>query len=373
MSEAFPITGTLRLPLLIVELIFLIICFDLGATLFSRYIKTEKTNRNIEELGYSLIFLGFFLMTFFYIISEYYSSDVETSPFLIWKVGSIRYLFLNAGYFTMFIVGIFFLYCIEKGKVYFYKKYFFTVLFSLYATVFVFLFIIDIYLTQPFTYAFWIIYIIFLLIYLKDFIKKVQKNRQKLIIGVLKYFPGLLLLIFGFFMTTFAITSIFGHEARFLGFFLQIIGISLLFNFYITLPPFSEFNWYEAIEDILIMNTAGLAIFEKKFLKKKEEYDGVLVGGVITSMKIILESITDSDKGGISVLEKKGKTIIIYQSDNMIGVIFSTRNLKTLHVLLQKFILRLESIYANILPTWDGELSVFEPVKFICDEIFKEV
>jgi len=228
---SYPITGPLRLPLLIVEVVFLIICFDLGAVLLSRYLKTEKSSKNIEELGFSLFFFGFFLTNFFYVISDFYSSEINISPFFIWKEGSIRYLFLNAGYLTMLIIGIIFLYCIEKNKIYFYKKFFFTVLFSLFAIIFVIIFFIDIRLTQPSTYIYWVTYIIFLLIYLKDFVKKVQKNRQKLIFGVLKYFPGLMLLIIGFFMTTYIVTGTFGIQTRFFGFLFHYSIFIICFHF----------------------------------------------------------------------------------------------------------------------------------------------
>ncbi|MFX1276164.1 MAG: hypothetical protein ACFFBP_18525 [Promethearchaeota archaeon] len=358
--------------LLIMEVVFNIICVQLGIALLYRYLKAEKSMRNSEELGLSLIYLGFFVMEIFFVISDYYSSEVIISPFFIWRDGSIRFLFLNAGYFPMLIIGIMFLYSIEKHKIYLFKRYFFTYIFTFFGIVFCILFIIDIKLTQPMTYVLWAIYIVFLLIYFINFIKKVQKNRQKLIFGILKFFPGLFLFLFGFSLTSSLMISIFGHLSILIGNFLQIIGIMLLFYFFVSLPPFSEFNWYETIEEILIINKVGLAIFEKRIHHKEEDYDGVLVGGALTSMNIILESMTKTKREGISILEKKGKTIIIFQSTNITGVIFCTKNLRILQMLLQKFVLRIESLYGNIFSKWDGELSIFEPVAFICDEIFKK-
>lgn len=354
------------------EIILLFACFELGAILLARYLKSEKNMRNSEELGYSLLFLGFFLMSFFFIISDYYSSDDFTSPFLIWKEGSMRYLFLNLGYFSLLIVGIIFLYCIEKNKIYLYKKYVFTILFSILAIIFTILFIIDMRLSQQMTYVLWGVYLMFLLFYLGDFIKKVQKNRQKLIIGIIKFFPGLVLWLFGFSLTTTIFAEIFGHEARLIGIILEIFGIFLLFLFFITLPPFSEFNWHDSIEELLIMNNPGLVIYEKKVKNIEDKHDGVLVGGALKHVKILLENISKSESGGISTFEKKGIIIIIYQSKHLTGVIFSTKNLRVLQLLLQKLINRIELIYANIIPKWNGDLSVFEPIDILYDDIFKE-
>ena len=328
--------------------------------------------RSSEELGYSFLFLGFFLMTFFFVISDYYSSEVFTTPFLIWKEGSMRYFFLNIGYFSLLIVAIIFLYCIEKNKIYFYKKYTFTIIFIMLGIVFTILFIIDIRLSQQMTYILWFIYLGFLLVYLKDFIKKVQKKRQKLIIGIIKYFPGIFFWLFGFSLTTTLSAELFGHEIRLIGIILEIFGIAFLFYFFRTLPPFAEFNWNDSIEGLLIMNNAGLVIFEKKIKNIKDKHDSVLVGGAIKQVKILLENISKSESGGISTFEKKGKTIIIYQSRELTGVIFSTKNLRILQLLLQKFILRIEAIYANIIPEWNGDLTIFELIEFIYDEYFKE-
>jgi len=310
-------------------------------------------------------------MSFFFLISDYYSSEDFITPFLIWKEGSMRYLFLNFGYFSLLIVGIIFLYCCEKNKIYFYKKFAFTIVFSILGIIFTILFIIDIRLSQQMTYVLWGAYLIFLLVYLNDFIKKVQKNRQKLFIGIIKYFPGIFFWLFGFSLTTTIFAELFGHEVRLLGIIFEIIGIFLLFIFFITLPPFAEFNWHDSIEELLIMNNAGLVIFEKKIHTSMDKQDGVLVGGALKHVKILLEKISESESRGVSTFEKKGKIIIIYQSVNLTGVIFSTKNLRILQLLLKKTILRIEAIYANIIPKWNGDLSIFEPIEIIYDDIFK--
>ena len=352
------------------EIIYVVSGIEFSLIFYKRYFKAEKELRNLEEFGYASLFFGFSLMSFFYIISDYYSLDDNITPFFIWNAGNARYIFLNCGYFTMLMAGIVFLYCIESSKVYFFKKYFFTVIFSIWAGSFVVLFLIDITFTQPVTYAFWGTYIIFLMLYLVDFTKKVNQNRQKLIYGLLKYLPGFILSIFGFLCTTSMITSIFGHTARFYGTILQLLGLIFIFSFFIGLPPFAEFAWQDSIESILVLNNSGIAIYSKVFQEKGEVIDKNLVGGALTGVKALLDNLTDTS--GVSVLHKKGKIIVIYPSRNLTGVMFCSKDLNILKILLQKFIVRIESVFTTILADWDGDPSVFKPVEYICVEIFKE-
>ena len=366
----FPIIGSIRLPLLIMELIYVISGIEFSFIFAKRYFKVEKESRNLEEFGYAALFFGFSLMSFFYIISDYYSPDDNITPFLIWNTGNIRYIFLNCGYFTMLMAGVMFLFCIESSKVYFFKRYFFTVIFAIWGCSFVVLFLIDMTYTQPVTYAFWGTYVLFLMIYLVDFTKKANQNREKLMRGLLKYLPGFILSIIGFLCTTGMVTSIFGHIARFYGTILQLFGLIFIFSFFITLPPFAEFSWLDSIESILVLNSSGIAIFSKVFQEKGETIDKNLIGGALTGVKALLDNLTETS--GVSVLHKKGKIVVLYPSKNLTGVMFCSKDLNILKFLLQKFIARIELVFKLVLSDWDGDPSVFQPIEFICDDIFKK-
>ena len=74
----------------------------------------------------------------------------------------------------------------------------------------------------------------------------------------------------------------------------------------------------------------------------------------------------------MSVLHKKGKIVVIYPSKNITGVMFCTKDLHMLKFLLQKMISRIELVFKNVLANWDGDPSVFQPIEFICDDIFKK-
>ncbi len=364
----FPISGPLRLPLLLMECVFICTCMEFSFIFLYRYLKPEKDLRNLQELGYFALLLGFSLMFVFYIFSDYYASDDILSPFYIWREGSVRDVFLNLGYFTIMIAAFFFLLCIETYKVFLFKRYFFSILFSICAIGFLILFFIDIRITQTITYIFFSLFVIFLFFYLIEFSRKVQ-NREKLLIGMMKYIPGVGLLLIGFLFTTDALVGLLGLEARLMGDITQLIAIVLFSYFFLSLPPFSEFDWFDSIENIMILSKSGISLYSKIFQEKDKSLDEHIIGGAITGVKLLLDEITETQ--GVTVLKKKGTITMIYPGKYVTGVIFSSKELNALKVLLHKFVSKVESIYENVLKSWDGEIAVFEPIEYISNEIFK--
>ncbi len=366
----FPITGPLRTPLLIMEWILIIISLEQSLIFLFRYKKQEKDLRNLQELGYSVIFLGFSLMSFFFILSDYYSSDKLISNFYIWSQGSVRYIFLNCGYFSIMVGAFFFLLCVEKYKVFLFRRFFFTFLFLISIILFLILFFIDIRITQIIQYFFWPVFLFFFLIYIIEFINKVQ-NKEKLLIGLLKYLSGLIFLLIGFTLTTDALTQIFGLESRLLGVVFQLIGLISLSFFYLTLPPFSEFDWQDKIETLYLINEAGICLYYKYFKEEEEPISKNVISAVISSINVMLRGLTGRKYNeGFSVIKKKGENIIIYHGKFVRGILFTTEELNFVKVVLKDFVKKFEALYNNILKDWDGEMTVFKPIEIMVNNLF---
>ena len=85
----FPISGPLRFPLLIFEWIFAFIAIELGFIFILKYYAQKEKAKTFQELGFASFFLSFSLMWFFFIIGNYYSSDINQTPFLRWNEGSL--------------------------------------------------------------------------------------------------------------------------------------------------------------------------------------------------------------------------------------------------------------------------------------------
>lgn len=366
----FPISGNLRLPLLMMEFVLVIALLEVSIIFLIRFLKQEKGLRNLQELGYFFLLAGFGLTWFIYLFSDFYTPDELISPFFFWNIGSFRYLFLNLGYFSISIFSILFLRCVEKYKIFLFKRYLFTFLFSIYAILFFILFIIDIRITQNLTYFFWSIFIFFFLVYLIDFAKRVQ-GKQNLYIGLLKYLSGIGLTLIGFLFSTDLMINVFGLAGRLLGDILQLSGLLLLSIFFLTLPPFSEFDWMNKLEAIFLMNSSGICLYYKIFQEKKEFMDQNLISAAFSGINVMIDQITQS-RTGISVVKKKDENIVMYSGNLITGVLYTSEELNYTKVLLKEFITKFETIFERLVKEFSGDITVFESTEVLVNDIFQK-
>ncbi|HEY0089625.1 MAG TPA: hypothetical protein VGB37_12325 [Candidatus Lokiarchaeia archaeon] len=359
----FPLSGDLRLPLLVMEWIFIITSFEISSIFLIRYLKQERSLRNFQDMGYFTLFFGFSLMWLFFIVGDYYVSSVIESPFLMWKTGSYRALFLNFGYFTMLIAGFILFLCTEKYNVILIKQYLFTVIFAICSVLFIIVFFIDIRFTQPITYVFWMGFLTFFLSYLVKFIRKLKGRGFLLIVGL-----GLMLV--GFSLTTDAMINVFGLEGRIVGAILQLISVVILSYFFNILPPFNEFDWKDKIEAVFLIDNSGVCLYYKIFKQRKDLIDENLISAAISSINIVLKELTGQKERGISVFKKKGENVIIYPGKYVSGALYTTEELNYPKVILKEFVDKFETLYKNILINWDGEVSIFKPTEIIANDLF---
>ncbi|MFX1338829.1 MAG: hypothetical protein ACFFDK_09490 [Promethearchaeota archaeon] len=361
----FPITGSIRLPLLIMEWIFIVTGFEFSLIFLFRYFKQEKEFRNLQDLGYFFLFFGFSLMWFFFIIGDYYSSDEIVSPFLIWNQGSVRMLFLNFGYFTMMIATFFLLLCVEKYEVFLFKKFLFTIIFFICVLLFLVLFFIDITMTQTVTYIFWPVFLSYFMVYLVKFIKKLKKKGMIL-------FSGLAFMLIGFLLTTDALLRIYGLEGRMIGAILQLISVVILSYFFFNLPPFNEFDWQDKVEALYLVDTAGICLYYKVFSEKKELMDEHLISAAIASINIMLQGLTETGRSRkeISVIKKKDENVMIYLGNIVSGVLYTSEELNFAKIVLKEFVDKFETLYHNILKDWRGDTNIFNATDIIANELF---
>jgi len=364
----FPIQGELRLPLLILEWLFSLISFQLGLIFFIRYKKPEKELRNVNELGYAFLLLGLSFMWFFYMGADYYASDELVSPFYIWPEGSERMALLTLGYLAVMVGAFICMVLMESIKVYAVRKYFFSSIFMVLMLVFGIVGLIDLSLTQSLSMLFWPLFLIFFFTYMLDFNSKV-KEREKRLSGVMKFLSGFMLIAIGFILTTDTSINLLGLEFRLVGAILQLVAILFIFYFLVSLPPFSEFDWKEKLENVFIINKGGICLYSQSYLdNQKETVDENLVSGAISSVNLMLEELTSTK--GLTILEKRGKIVTLCPGEFTYGVTFSTEDLKNIKARLKSFIDKFETVYFNVLEGWSGDLDIFKPTENLIKEFF---
>ena len=354
----FPLEGALAELLLIVEWIISFLFLELTLILWKRIIRNKNELKSLQEKAYFWIYLGFSLMWIFFIFSDFY---VKTSV--------LRWLFLNFGYISLEIGAILFIYIIEIYKI-FIKKHLFTIIFIIDIIIFFFVLIFAVEYTQIMSFTFWLLFIVFFSLYSKELQPIFNYN---IALGSYKYkylklLSGVILVIVGFGLTTdFSINTL-GLAIRLLGDILQILGMVLLFLFFISIPSFSEYDWKDKINNVLIVLKSGLFIYKKYFQNENDPIYDSVISGVITSLKMMLDTVSANDD--ISIIEKKGKIVIIQPGKYIYGVLICDENLNSLQILLSNFIEKIETIYSNVLENWDGDLKVFKPINDFAKEIF---
>ena len=365
----FPIAGSFRFVLIIMESIFTFFSFELGIIFLIKYKKQQINLKNSQDLGFASLFFGFSILRLFLLISSYYLANNTVSPFLIWVEGSYRRLFLNFGFFSIILGTLLFSFYMEKYKKFLFRKYFFTGCFIIILLLFLILFFIDLEFFNSLSILSWPLFILFFMIYIKDFGRK-SKKQEILSKGFLKMTITLLLILIGYIFSMDLIIEIFGLLFRFVGMIFQLIAIGLIFIFFKNIPPFFEFDWQDKIESIYILNKTGICLFAYSFSNKTENLETQFISGALASMNIMLNELIQSKSEEISIIRKKGKIVILFSGNYITGVLICKEELKYFIHNLKNLILRVEEIYENILIKWNGDLTIFYPIKNIIDEIF---
>jgi len=360
----FPLTGPLRMPILVLEWIFAFIIFELGLIFLLKYRSRRTQFRAVEELGFAVLFFGFSFMQFLAILGNFFLPNTP-EPFL-WRSGTMRDLFLAIGYFILLVSIIVFINVMERTKQYFLKQYFFTYTTLILLASSVVPFFIDLKLLNYFFYAVWLILFLFLIIYFVKFFKGAEDSRAQ-IIKVSLFF---LMVFVGIIISSEKVMTFVGLELGLGGAICQFIAIVCLVYLFLKMPPFSEFEWKGKIDELLIMTKAGVCIYHKYFIDKVSHLSDVMVSGALIGVNIMIDELTATEKKGMSIIKKKDKIVNLFSSSELVGVLISTEELKSINYYLKAFIQKVESIYQNILLNWDGQIEVFAALENLVVEQF---
>ena len=351
------------------EWIFIVLCFELGLYFQIKYKKQPVQIKYSQDIGFSALFYGISLMRLFLLIGDYYAIGTITSPFLIWSSGSFRFLFLTFGYLSINIGFLLFTFYMEKYKKFLLKKYLFTFCFLVQIIIFISMILIDLFSILYLSVLILPLFIIFLLIYVKDFDKQVKKQKILPKNGF-KIGFSILLLLSGHVLTIDFVYYYFGFITRLSGISMQLIAIGLIFKMFRNLIPFFEFNWQDKIENIYVLNRAGINLYSKSFLEERKTIDDHFISGALSSINIMLNELMNTKENKISIIKKKNKTVTIFTSVYIIGVLVSTEELEFFKHNLKRLVLKIEMLYRNLLINWSGDRAKFYPVKDIVTDIF---
>lgn len=358
-QDFYPITGTLREPLLILEWIMVFLISEVAFLLYMRVKNKEIKLSNLIEKAYIIFLFSYSITGIFYIFGDYYMESQIS-----------RLIVFNIGYILRMIMGLSFIYQIEKYQTIF-RKYVFTKIFLVFAILTIVLFFTAIEITQYASLVlFWIPIFSIFLIYTIKLLKKPSEKQEIHYLRAKIYFSilGAFLIGLGFGATSDPFLIIFGLSLRIVGYIFQVIGIIILAIFFTSLPSLSEQDWKNKIDKLFLMRASGICIYYKFFRDQTSKRDEQNISGAINTIKMILREISHDE--GEMVIEKEGKVLITSQGKYITGVIIADQNLNSLNFLLKRFIEKVEFLYSNIIRDWDGAMEIFLPIENITQEVF---
>lgn len=351
--------GSLEEPVLILEWIMISLFLELTFLFFLRVMNKEEELKSLQEKAYFFLFLGYSLMWIFITIGDFYIENEN-----------LRVYVLNIGYLIEICCALAFLYTMEIYRDFF-SPYLFTKIYLSLIPVYLFLFILFIDYAAFFSSIFWIIFVVFFLKFSNELYHDFYIKRN---LGAIKYqffelILGVLFVAVGYQLSTRVLMNYLGLFMRFLGDILQIIGAIILFIFFKSIPSFSEYDWKEELEAILVSYKSGLLIYHKN-LKEKEDDDTMnYISGILASIEMMIESVTQTEE--TSMIKRKEKFILIKPGKHIYGVLICRKKLKSLQILLNRFIERVELIYSRVLENWNGDLRILKPIENVAEEIFR--
>ncbi len=351
----FPVTENLRMPLLILQWIFAFIAFELALIFLLKYRREKGPLRLSDELGYAGLFFSISFMQFLFIFGNFFAG-----------ISSDRDLFVGLGCIVIIIGGCIFMGVMERSRLYVYKRFFFTICGLVLLIVAIITFFIDLEVLPFIFYGIWPILFIFFVIHFGNFFKGAADFKTQFI----KFIPLLFLMMVGILLNTEYIMRFIGLELGLIGSICQFCAIGGLAYFFIKLPPFSEFEWKDTVEELLIMTKGGVCIYHRYFIDKINHLSDVMISGALIGVNIMLDELTSTKQRGISIIRKKDKTVNIFSANKLVGVLISTEELNTVSYRLKEFIQKIENIYQNLLVKWDGHIEVFTGLEDLVTEYF---
>ncbi|MBD3229689.1 MAG: hypothetical protein GF329_16025 [Candidatus Lokiarchaeota archaeon] len=353
MMEYFPISGPLRMPLLILELMIIYITFEVSVYFFIKYRRNlRRSMKSSTNFDWAMIFVCFGLTFIFYVIANFYATN--------------RDLFLFYGYLSLNIGSLIFSVHLEYLKV-IKTKFIFTIVFSSFLVLYLTTFFIDFSLTKAVAISIFVPVSVIFIVYFYTIFSKIRHKYRNKGIGLI---IGIILVILGYAATSDISLDLFGGiYIRLIGDILMLVAIFMIAIFANSIPSFSsELDWHKKLKYIFVINSSGICLYSENFQEKSEINELLLSGAVMSIQTFIREIMTEYSN--LKVISKGSDVFIIEKGDEITCVLIAEQELEILKNLLYKFVISFEDFFGDILKGWSGELDLFSPTIKLIDEIF---
>ncbi len=189
--------------------------------------------------------------------------------------------------------------------------------------------------------------------------------------------------LFGFSILLFAnaflsesLLEIFGLSYRLIGNLIIIAALFLLqFSFY-YFPSIFELEWNRFLKSIYVISSNGIKLYSKQFDQTEQyrnenerEVESDFIAAAFTGITSVISEITGT-KGKLHTIDQGDTQLIIAGDDNVKLFLLTTEDLEIFHTKLERLYHELVGLYGDILVGWGGNVSIFEPIAQMVENIF---
>ncbi len=135
-----------------------------------------------------------------------------------------------------------------------------------------------------------------------------------------------------------------------------------------TLPVLKELEWRGQLKHLYLIMKSGICIYDQSYAGDGT-VDSNLVAGGITGITALIQEMTSS-KGKLEVIHQEGVNILLHPGTYTTGVLVAGADLQILHRKLSAFVTEGESLFQYELPSWQGKLEVFAPLRVLAERHF---
>lgn len=352
----FPIQGSFREIILMVEMIIVVLNIQFALIFLNRYLK-QKGVKNNMLLSWTVLFFCFAITYFLFILSDFYVSTNER-PILL----NISYIFIGSGQTLLF-------FNIEKEMKS--KKYIFTKIVSGVLSFFIINTIFNFIYSTSFSMIFWGLFLVLLIVFGNKYLTRIRQTWKLNIYG---FIIGATLSIVGWVGISDLGMSMLGIEFRLVGDFFIVIGKSLITLFFVGLPRLSEIDYLDKINKLFVMHDSGRGLYEYSFKEaidsKVEDSKSALYAGGLAAVTQTITTLIKS-KEHLEIVDHGDVKIMFEYGRNIINVLIVDEAIDILKEKLKKLTDDIENLYQDVLSSWDGNLSSFALLDTIIHENFE--
>ncbi len=200
--------------------------------------------------------------------------------------------------------------------------------------------------------------------------EKLLRNRVYLVL------LGFSILLFANAFLSEILLEIFGLSYRLIGNLIIIAALFFLqFSFY-YFPSLFELEWDKFMKSLYVISANGLKLYSKQFNQiehyrneNEKEVESDFIAAAFTGITSVISEITGTP-GRLHTIDQGDTQLIITGDDNLKLFLVATEDLEIFHTKLERLYHELVGLYGDIFVGWGGNVSIFEPVGQMVENIF---